>query len=270
MKVLTGWPVPVFMMLVFAALISTSDASNAGILAAGFGLLLVLLFWGMFREMSVHAEISRALSVGDGAMAARLAEVQLKKRSARRRGPFAIYRAMAHELTGQWAEIEEDLAATKPEYLRGTGGGASWQLVAECLRIGAWAERGEVAKARALYDEAVAPRVHAQGGTGGIYSQLTEGRLRFAEGDHATAQARLLPLTRNIRLGPAQRAVAFHYLARCAAAEGKAAEAEKLRSQAAALAPTSWFAGPLPAPPGQAEAAAADGAPAAGAATLPA
>ena len=247
MKVLTGWPVPLFMMLVFAALISTSDASNAGVLAAGFGLLLVLLFWGMFREMSVHAEISRALSIGDGAAAARLAEVQLKKRSARRSGPFVIYRAMAHELTGRWREIEDDLAATKPEHLRGAGGGSSWQLVADCLRIGARCELGEVAKARALYDEAVAPRVHAQGGTGGIFSQLTEGRLRFFEGDHAVAQERLLPLTRNIRLGPAQRAIAFHYLARCAAAEGKTAEAEKLRSQAAALAPTSWFARPLPA-----------------------
>jgi predicted Zn-dependent protease len=247
MKVLTGWPVPVFMMLVFAALISTSDASNAGILAACFGLLLVLLFWGMFREFSVHAEISRALSVGDGATAARLTAVQLKKRSARRRGPFAIYRAMAHELTGNWREIEDDLAATRPEHLRGSGGGSSWQLVADCLRIGARCELGEVAQARALFDEAVAPRVHAQGGTGGIFSQLTEGRLRFAEGDHAAAQERLLPLTRNIRLGPAQRAIAFHYLARCAAAQGKTAEAEKLRSQAAALAPTSWFAEPLPA-----------------------
>ncbi len=249
MKVLTGWPVPAFLFLVFGALILTSDAPPAGVAATFFGLLLVLLLWGMFREMSVHAEISRNLSIGDGPAAARLAEVQIKKRSARRRAPFLVYRAMAHELTGTWAAIEVDLAEAKPEVLRGTGGGASWQQVANCLRIGAWCELGKLARARQLFDAEVAPRVAGRGAIGDIFATLTEGRLLFAEGDLAGAQRLLLPLTKNIRLGPAQRAVAFHYLARAARAEARAAEADKLLAAAAALAPASWFGKELHAAP---------------------
>lgn len=247
MKVLTSWPVPIFLLLIFAALISTSDASTAGILAAGFGLLLVLLVWGMFREFSAHAEISRALSIGDSATALRLATVELERRSARRRGPFVVYRAMAQELAGAWSDVADGLADARPETLRGTGGGASWQLVADCLRVAAWSELGELQKARELYDRAVAPRSNEQAGTGGIFAQLTEGRLRFAEGDLAAAKARLTPLTRNIRLGPAQRAIAFHTLARVAQADGEEpAAVDKLYAQAAALAPASWFAKAAP------------------------
>jgi hypothetical protein len=257
MKVLTGWPVPVFLFLIFGALILTSDSPPAGIAATFFGLLLVLLLWGVFREFSLHAEISRALSVGDGPTAAKLAEAQLARRSARRRGPFLIYRAMAHELTGDWAAIDGDLAEAKPEVLRGTGGGASWQQVAHCLRVGAWCELGDVSRARALFDEEVAQRERlraiamraadqsgqsGQSGMGSIYAILTEGRLRFAEGDLAGAQEKLAQLTKNIRLAPAQRAIAFHYLARAARLEGRAAEASKRIASAAALTPASWFA----------------------------
>lgn len=253
MKVLTSWPVPVFLLIIFAALISTSDASPAGIGAAGFGLLLVLLVWGMFREFSVHAELSRALAVGDGATALRLAEREIQRRGPRRRGPFVVYRGMAQELAGEWSKVLDGLADARPETLRGTGGGTSWQLVADCLRVAAWCELGQAAKARALFEEAVAPRASAAsgaGGTGGIFSQLTEGRLRFAEGALASAKERLTPLARNIRLGPAQRAMVFHTLARIAASEGAAAEAEKAFAQAAELAPASWFAkAPSASPP---------------------
>lgn len=247
MKLLTGWPVPVFLALVFAALMSTSDAPPVGLLAAAFGFALVLVLWAMFRELSVHAEISRALSIGDGKAAARLAEVQLARRRGTRRGPFAIYRALAHELCGEWPAIEPALADAKPEALRGTGGGASWQQVASCLRVAARAELGELARARAMFDDDVAPRLAERGTTASIFAALAEGRLRFAEGDLTGARERLLPLTRNIRLGPSQRAIAFHYLARCAAAEGDDSEAAKLTAQAAALAPTSWFATSPPA-----------------------
>lgn len=250
MKILTGWPVPVFLALVFAALMSTSDSPPVGLLAAAFGFGLVMILWAMFREFSMHAEVSRALSIGDGKGAARLAEAQLARRRGTRRGPFLIYRAMAHELCGEWAAIEPTLAEAKPETLRGTGGGASWLQVANCLRVAAWAERGELAKARALFDDDVAPRLAERGTTASIFATLTEGRLRFAEGDLAGAKERLLPLTRNIRLGPSQRAIAFHYLARCAAAQGEHDEAQKLAAQAAALAPSSWFAEPLPAAAG--------------------
>ncbi|HRC58114.1 MAG TPA: hypothetical protein PKU97_19455, partial [Kofleriaceae bacterium] len=101
MKLLTSWPVPVFLAILFAVLISTSNASTAGTLAALFGLSLVLILWGAFRELSAHAEISRALSIGDSAGATKLADAQLGRRRGKRRGPFFIYRAMAHELGGR-------------------------------------------------------------------------------------------------------------------------------------------------------------------------
>lgn len=249
MKILTGWPVPVFLILLFASLISTSDAPPAGIAATYLGLGLVLLLWGVFREYSIHAEIARFLAIGTGETARKAVEAQLAKRSARRRGPFLIYRAMAHELLGDWGAIEADLADAKPELLRGTGGGASWQHIAHCLRIAAWCEQslqkgGDaqlLARARQTYDEHVAP--HAAAATlGSIVATLALGRLLFAEGDLAGAREQLTPLPRNIRLGPAQRAIALHYLARIARAEGKGEEEQKLIAQAAALTPSSWFA----------------------------
>jgi hypothetical protein len=258
MKVLTGWPVPVFLILIFGALISTSDAPPAGIAATFLGLGMVLLLWGVFREYSTHAEISRAISIGDGAAALALAEAQLARRSARRRGPFLVYRALAHELLGNWAAIEQDLAEAKPELMRGTGGGASWQHIAQCLRIAAWCEqslaartspeqkKALLARARQTYDADVASHA-AAASLGSIVATLALGRLRFAEGDLAGAKRELLPLPKNIRLGPAQRAIASHYLARIAGAEGDEAAAAKLVAQAAALTPGSWFARPLPA-----------------------
>ncbi|MEZ4360560.1 MAG: hypothetical protein R3B48_10280 [Kofleriaceae bacterium] len=242
MKVLTGWPVPLFMALVFAALISTSDASLAGTLAATVGLVLVLLFWAMFREASLHAEVSRALAVGDGAAAAALADRQLARRRGPRRAPFEVYRALAHELRGEWSAIESLLGGEPASAAKFAGGQASWRLVAACVRVGALAELGEVAAARALYDEVVAPRREALGERGSLPAVLTEGRLCFAEGELVRAREILTPLTRSIRLGPAQRAMAFHYLARCAERGADAAETERLVAQAAALAPSSWFA----------------------------
>lgn len=241
MKALTSWPVPLAMTLLFAALLWNSNASTAGILAAAVGLALVLLFWGMFREMSVHADVSRALSVGDAATARRLAEVQLARRKGAAKAPFWLYRAMAHELAGQWQECLDAVDEARPQELR-RGGAASWKLVAACLRVGAWSELGEVARARALFDEQVAPRVAVVGDSGSLLAQLAEGRLRLAEGDLTGALARLTPLTRNIRLGPAQRAMAFHYLARASSKQGDATAAERAQAQATALVSGGAFA----------------------------
>jgi hypothetical protein len=240
MKLLTSWPVPLFMAGLFAVLISTSDASPAGIAAAGVGLALVLLFWSLFREGWVHAELSRALSIGDGAAAAALAEVQLQRRAGKRRAPFVVYRAMAHELLGEWAEIEALLGGAEP--LAFAGGAAAWRLSAASVRVAALAERGQVDAARALFDAEVQPRLRALGERGSAPATLSEGRLRLAEGDLGGAEATLRPLIRNIRLGPAQRAMASHYLARVAERAGRSAEAAELRKQAAALAPLRWLA----------------------------
>jgi tetratricopeptide (TPR) repeat protein len=240
MKVLTSWPVPVFMALIFLALISTSDASAAGTWAAGVGLVFVLLLWSMFRELSAHAEISRALSIGDGAAALTLVAFQLTRwRRTRSRTPFYIYRAMAHELLGDWAAVEADLAAAPAAKGRG---GSSRDIMAACLQVGALCEAGKVEAARQHFDRAVAARLRSPADSGSILAALAEGRLLLAEGELVRAQARLEPLTRNIRLGPAQRAIAHHYLARCARAEGRVAEAVQLHKQASALAPASWFA----------------------------
>jgi tetratricopeptide (TPR) repeat protein len=243
MKILTSWPVPVFMLALFATLISTSNASTAGILAALFGLALVLILWSVFREFSAHAEITRALSIGDGETAAKLAEVQLgRRRRTRSKAPFRIYLAMAHELRGQWDAIEPMLLAAHTETMRGGAGAGSWQQVAACLRVGARCETGHVAQARALFDKAIAPRIAVVGDSTSIFAAVTEGRLLYAEGEIERAEARLQPLIRNIRLSPSQRAIALHYLARCAQAAGRRSDAEQFHKQAAALAPASWFA----------------------------
>ena len=67
-------------------------------------------------------------------------------------------------------------------------------------------------------------------------------RLLLAEGELGGAERQLTPLSRNVRLGPAQRAQAFHYLAQVARQTGDAEAAARLQAQAAALAPGSVFA----------------------------
>lgn len=240
MKALTSWPVPAAMTVLFIVLVWSSEASLAGALAAMVGLAMVLVMWALFRELSFHAEITRALSIGDVALAHRLIEVQLARRSERRRAPFLVYRAMAHELEGNWPRCAEDAEQARTGELA-RGGRASWRLSAACLRAAASSELGRLEEARALFDEDVRPRAAALGPGGSLLAQLTEGRLLLAAGELDAAIAKLAPLTRHVRLGPAQRACALHYLGRAEALRGDEAAARRAWTQARSLTVSAVF-----------------------------
>lgn len=240
MKALTSWPVPVVMTALFVVLVWTSNASLAGALAAMVGLALVLVMWALFREMSFHAEIARALSVGDAALAHRLIEAQLARQSERRRAPYLVYRATAYELEGNWPRCAEDAEAARAHDLA-RGGRAAWRMAAACLHTGALGELGRSDEARALFEGEVRPRATALGPGGSLPAQLAEGRLLLASGELDAAVEKLTPLTRHVRLGPAQRACALHYLGRAEAARGDDAAAKRAWTQARSLTVSAVF-----------------------------
>ncbi len=240
MKALTSWPVPAAMTVLFLVLVWSSEASMAGSLAAMVGLAMVLVMWALFREMSFHAEITRALAIGDAALAHRLIEVQLARRGKGRQAPFLVYRAMAHELAGDWTRCAEDAEAARTGELA-RGGKASWRLAAACLRVGALCELGRTAEAHTLFEADIRPRAAALGPGGSLPAQLTEGRLLLAAGEPAEAIAKLTPLTRHVRLGPAQRALALHTVGRAEAGRGDDAAAKRAFAQARSLTVAAVF-----------------------------
>lgn len=248
MKALTSWPVPVAMAVLFIVLVWSSEASLAGALAAMVGLAMVLVMWALFREMSFHAEITRALSIGDAALAHRLIEVQLARRNKSRRAPFLVYRAMAHELEGDWLRCAEDAEAARTSELA-RGGRTAWRLTAACLRAGALCELGRTEEARTVLEEDIRPRATALGPGGSLPAQLAEGRVLLAAGELDAAIAKLTPLTRHVRLGPAQRALALHNVGRAEAGRGDDTAAKRAFTQARSLTVSASFGRDLTALP---------------------
>jgi tetratricopeptide (TPR) repeat protein len=221
---IASWFVPVIMAMAYVVLALTSETDATGWAWMSIGLAFVLVLWWMFRILTKSAAMTRAMAVGD---ADRIAEIDAR--------PLA--RAVAHELRGEWAPA---LTALESAVLKKPRD----RVLAGTLRVAALVETGEVAKAREAL-EALAPdlarlnpRLDAQSH---LEANLAKGRVLAAERANAEALVVLQKVIDDIRTGQRTRAVAHHYAARAAAADGQHALADQHRAKAAALAPGSWF-----------------------------
>src|SRR5262245_37722183 len=143
---LASWIVPpVLMAGVYTIFALTSDADNTGMawMAIGFGFVLVI--WLVFRILVDQTALARAVASGD---AERLLRV-----TARRRDPAAlVYRALAYELRGEWAKALAAADTANPH------GNLPFEVLAAAIRVAALVETGDVAGARRVHDEDLAPR----------------------------------------------------------------------------------------------------------------
>ncbi len=219
-----SWFVPVIMTLAYIVLALTSGTDATGWAWMSIGLAFVLVMWWLFRILTKSAAMSRAIAIGD---VARITQIDNRP----------IYRAIAHEMHGQWTEALAAAAEATPIKPRD-------RVQVTAVKIGALVETGEVAKARELVpalETEVAkldPRMEAQAH---IAARLATGKVLAAERRNTEALEILQKIIDDIRTGQSTRALAHHYAARAAAADGQHALADKHRARAAALAPTAWF-----------------------------
>lgn len=223
-QAIASWFVPLIMTIAYVVLALTSETDATGWAWMSIGLAFVLVMWWLFRTLTRSAAMSRAIAIGD---VSRITQIDGRP----------IYRAIAHEMHGQWSEALAALATITPTKPRE-------RVQVLTVRIGALVETGEVARARDLLPELALelarldPRMEAGSH---IAARLATGKVLTAERKHGEALAVLEQVIGDIRAGQNARALAHHYAARAAAADGQHAAADQHRARAAALAPTSWF-----------------------------
>src|SRR5439155_1452425 len=78
--VFASWLIPVMMMTAYGVLILTSDVDATGAAWEAIALGFVLVLWFLFRVLTEHAALSRAVDIGDAERLIELADFQLARR----------------------------------------------------------------------------------------------------------------------------------------------------------------------------------------------
>lgn len=225
--VLAGrWVAPGMMCIAYFVLMATSEVGWSGKAWEALGLAFVMTLWFLFRSLTARGAMARAVAVGDGDRVLELAE--------QRRGPARhLYRALAHDIRGEWPATLAELDRARPE-----GG---WRLIAAAVRVGALVETGRATEARAVFDAELAGGARERDHSATTLVRLAEARLSWGQGDLEAAERQLAALVDDVRAGAGVRAVAHGYAARIAAARGDEAAAARHRTRAAELAPAIWI-----------------------------
>jgi tetratricopeptide (TPR) repeat protein len=246
---LSRWMVPAMMSIAYFLLVLTSDTGTAGKLWIALGLVFVLTLWWVFRVLMQHAALSRAVAVGDADRVLELAEEQLAgRRGDAARAPLLIYRALGHEIRGEWPAVLATLDEARPQAVRGAAG-RRWRLLAASSRVASLIETGRTAEAREVLDRDLLPNApaadHRTEAAAYLAAMLARGRVLAAEGAFDEALPLLQRVIDDVRSSDRARSLAHHAAARCAEARGETDSAARHRDRAARIA-----AGSRPASPG--------------------
>ena len=232
-SLIASWLVPSIMTGAYIFLMATSETDTDGKVWEGVGWTFVLTLWFMFRMLTAHAALARAVAVGDAERVLELADRRLAQRGPKRSRLYHAYRALGHDIRGDWSAALADLDRA-PSH-------GTWRMIAATVRVGALVETGRVAEARVVFDAELGP-TRPRDAQSDIRARLAEARLRWAEKDLDGAERLLGRLTDDVRAGSGIRATAHFYAARCAEARGDTAAATRHRAKARELAPGSWVA----------------------------
>jgi len=195
----SSWLVPLMMTGAYFVLIMTSEVDASGAAWEAIAFAFVLILWFIFRVLTEHAAMGRAVDVGDAERVIELADFQLaRKSSARGRAPFHVYRALAFDLRDEWDAALAELDKAEPR--------ASWRALAATVRVSALAETGRAAEARKIFDAELAGRPVTRVMQVDILARLAEARVKLAEGDRAGAEAIVSRLVDDVRAGSGIRA----------------------------------------------------------------
>jgi hypothetical protein len=230
-KIVASWAVPLVVIGAYLGLILTMDTSVTIAMFVLLGGLIVLVLWFLFRELAAHAAISRSIAVGEPDDVVSRARSAIDHRISRRgQTPFRIYEAIGLGLRGQWAESLASIPALDAKVAE------RWRLLAAATRIAAATELGDPTIARRAMEE-IPPLARRLGPSADVVVRECQARVRFVEGDHAGARPLFAALAEDVRLGPAPRAAALYYSARC---EDDPARARTFLERARGLAPKTW------------------------------
>jgi tetratricopeptide (TPR) repeat protein len=235
-----GIVIPLIIGAAFALLFLEGQPRGIAAILFAVATAVMVGLWNLMRELRAHATATRAAAVGEPDELIDFARAQIGRRLTQRsRAPFYVYLGLGHHLRGDWDPAIEALdqaaqyRALKP----------AWKLLAATARVGVLVERGDTARAREIYDREVAPSARRLAGPGvQLLTAEAEARLRFAEGDATGTRPLFEKMSGDVRLGPATRAVAHWYAARCADAAGDRDAAARHFADAAKLAPKTFVA----------------------------
>lgn len=230
-KIFTSWAVPVVLVLAYLFLVYNLQTSLSISLLVFAGGAVVMCVWFLFRGLAAHAAISRGIAIGEPDEVVARARAAIDHRFTRRaKLPFRVYEAIGLGLRGQWEQSLEaiDAIGAVPD---------KWRLLAGVAQIAAATELADAAKARKALDE-ITPLATRLGRAADLTLRECRARVRFVEGDLAGAGPLFRALADDIRLGPAPRAAALYYAARCTEDTD---EARTLYERAMGLAPKTWI-----------------------------
>jgi len=194
---LASWLIPLMMTAAYIVLIATSEVDATGAAWEAIAFAFVLVLWFIFRVLTEHAAMARAVDVGDADRVIELADFQIARhRTARGKAPYHVFRALGLDIRGDSAGALAELDKCEPR--------GSSRALAATVRVGVLAETGRAADARALFDADLSTQQRDP--QLAILPRLTEARLRRAEGDEAAASALLTKLADNVRAGSGIRA----------------------------------------------------------------
>jgi len=241
-RALDTWIIPGVLILTWLMLIATSDVGGIAAVFTLFAFGMVMVLWATYRELRVHAAASRLAAQGQPDELIALAEGEIARRwFPRSRVPFHIYASIAHQLRGDWDEARRALAAAD---LRRLGGRSqrSWGILHAAQRINVLAEAGDAAEARRVLEQDLLPAIRFVPGAGArVIADEAEARVLLAEGRRDAALPTYEKLAKDIRLGPATRALCRYHAAQCLEAIEPEA-AREAYADAARLAPQTWLA----------------------------
>ncbi|MDB4957136.1 MAG: hypothetical protein JWO36_4705 [Myxococcales bacterium] len=247
-SLLASWLIPVMMTGAYIVLAVTSETDHTGQAWMSIGLAFVLILWWLFRLLTEHAALSRAVAVGDADRILELTDKQLnpprwvRKRGAGDRARLQIFRALAYETRGDW-QAALDAVSVTPVLSRQA---PTLGVEAACIRVAAYVETGRVDEARRILDATITPAAarldRRTNPVGYVNANLARGRVRWAEGAFDEAADLFQRVIDDVRAGSGQRAVAHFYVARCDDARGNTNGAAAHRAKAAQLLPGSWVA----------------------------
>jgi tetratricopeptide (TPR) repeat protein len=235
-----GIVIPVIIAGAFALLFIEGKPRGVAAILFCVATAVMIGLWNLMRELRAHATATRAAAVGEPDELIELARTQIARRLTQRsRAPFYVYLALGHQLRGDWDDATRALdRALEYRPLK-----IAWRLLAATARLGIQVEQGDAAAARKTFDNQITPVAQRLAGPGvKLLAEEAEARVRFAEGDAAGAAPMFERMCGDVRLGPATRALAHWYAARCAEARGDRATADRHFADAAKLAPKTFVA----------------------------
>jgi hypothetical protein len=234
---IVSWIILVVLAVSFVVLAQTAGSSGVAIAVAALGFFFVLGLWFLYREFSLHGSLSRSISVGEpDEVWQTIGTTPPRRIGLRGSMPMALYQAMAFDQEGKFQQAIDVLQAHPL-----VGAAQRWATLSMCIKAGVYAH----------LDPPSGRRLHTQLGSSSqirprsseaVLAQLADGRLLVAEKNYDQAITVLLPLSREIQLGPAPRAIAHYCLMQSYQETGDAENMQKHRREAGKLAGKLWFA----------------------------